>query len=365
MNRVLVIINTMDCGGAETFVMKVMREIVKDDIVFDFLINKSGDCYYEKEINSLGGQVYRGVSKSKNVLKSMALIKEIVQKKYYKTIFLVAVHPLAIIDIIACKMGGAKEILTRSTNSSAGGKVSKILAGLCCGLTFNASTERFAPSIEAAEWLFGKRNTSKVKILKNGIDISQYGYDIKIREKKRKELGISDETLVVGHVGRFNKQKNHAFLLQIFDEIQKKQKDAILMLIGEGELRDQVKEQAKQLGIDSKIQFMGIRSDINELYMAMDVLVFPSLYEGLPNVIVEAQTTGLPCLISNTISKEVELTPGAVSTSLSETASSWANKAIELSKHQRKDNRSIMREKGYDIRNTVEEITRAIMRDHK
>lgn len=361
VGRVLVIINTMDCGGAETFMMKVMREIVKDNIVLDFLINKAGDCYYEEEINKLGGIVYRGVSKSQNLFKSMSIIKKFVKDGAYKTVFIIAVHPVAIIDIMACKMGGAKVILTRSTTSGTGGIFSKVLAKACCGLTFANSSECYAPSTEAAEWLFGKRNVDKVKILKNGIDISQYIYDPQIREKKRKELKIGDETFVVGHVGRFSYPKNHGFLLQVFHEIWKMEKNAVLMLIGKGELREQILKQAEQLNISSQILFMGIRSDVNELYTVMDVMIFPSLYEGLPNVVVEAQTTGLPCLISDSITNQVKLTPSVESMSLSENASSWANKALELRNVQRQNNGEVMKEKGYDIRNTVEEIKSAII----
>ncbi len=156
---------------------------------------------------------------------------------------------------------------------------------------------------------FGKKavDSGKVIVIPNAIDTKKYFYDGDKRNRKRFELGLQDY-FVVGHIGRFHPQKNHKFLLEIFKCIKEKQEKSKLVLVGDGPLRSQIENQIQKLGIEDSVMLLGSRSDVPEILQAMDVLVFPSLYEGLPGVVLEAQAAGLPCIVSDTVTEEVAIT---------------------------------------------------------
>ena len=176
------------------------------------------------------------------------------------------------------------------------------------------TTIRIAPSKEAGEWLFGKGEIRKenVCVLTNGIDVQQYVFSQERRALMRRKLNIPKDMFVVGHVGRLCYQKNHAKILNVFAEIKKEKQNSILLLVGVGELESEINEKTKKLGLNNSVKLLGIRNDIPDLLMAFDVMVFPSFYEGLPNSIIEAQATSLPCIISDTISTEVKITDRVV-----------------------------------------------------
>lgn len=362
--RVLVIINTMDAGGAETFVMKVYRNIDRNKVQFDFLINKQEKCFYEEEITALGGVIYRGVSKSKNPVKSFIQIYRTVNNRKYSTVMCIAVHPLAAMDLIAAKLGGAKVRIVRSTNSSAGGgRLSDILAKVFRPIVNIVATLCLAPSTEAGLWLFGRKavKTGKAKLITNGLEIDKYIFDEQKRAKKRQLLNI-EEKFVVGHIGRFNKQKNHKFLLEVFKEVKALNPDAVLLLVGTGELRPKIVERAIELEILEDIIFAGVCTDIPDLLMAMDVMVFPSIYEGMPNVIIEAQATGLPCVVSDTITREVAITDVVSYQSINEKPSIWAQKILDTRHNRRRQGalNSILKA-GYNIVGTANFIQQTII----
>lgn len=357
--RILVIINTIDAGGAETFVMKVFRCLYKE-YTFDFLINKKDSDFYLKEIKELGGRVYYGISKSQNIFKSMRFTYKTVRQGKYTKVFCIAVHPLGFLDLFAARLGGVKLCLTRSTNSSAGGKASHFLAKFCRPFMRVFTDVMLAPSREAGVWLFGGKavEQGKVKIINNGLQTELYKFDEEKRVKKRKNLGLKETDFVVGHVGRFNRQKNHEKLIDVFNEIQKERIDSKLILVGDGELRVSIENKVNCLNIQDKVLFLGIRDDIPELLMAMDVFVFPSLYEGMPNAVIEAQATGLPCIVSDTISRNVKITHCIDSVNLNASESFWNIKIEEIistnSNEDRKDTLSEIIEAGYSIDITAE-----------
>ena len=175
-------------------------------------------------------------------------------------------------------------------------------------------------------------------VVNNAIDVDKFKYDEKIRKEKRKELNIKDNQLVIGHIGRFVQQKNHEFLIDIFNEIYKQDKNAILLLIGEGPLKEEIQNKVNELGLDKNVKFLGQRSDANELYQAMDAFVLPSLYEGLPVVGVEAQAAGLPCFFSTDMTKETEILDSTKFISLTHKSKYWADKILkEVSLFKRQD----------------------------
>jgi glycosyltransferase involved in cell wall biosynthesis len=191
------------------------------------------------------------------------------------------------------------------------------------------ATDYCACSRYAGEWLFGKRamRKSKVTIFNNAIDLNKFKFDQQVREEVRKELNIEDK-FVVGHIGRFCYQKNHEFLIDIFEEVHKRRSNAVLLLVGIGELTDDIKKKVHDKGLADFVIFLGRRTDANRLYQAMDVFVLPSHYEGLPVVGVEAQAVGLPCILSTSMTTETKMTSNAVTIGLDEPAAVWADEIL-------------------------------------
>ena len=196
----------------------------------------------------------------------------------------------------------------------------------------------------------------------NGLDLNKFSFNQEGRNKIKKEFSIEDK-LVVGHIGRFNEQKNHVFLLKIFKDINKMNPNSVLLLVGNGELQDKIKQKVKELGLETSVIFAGIRADVPQLLSAMDILVFPSYFEGMPNIILEAQTTGLPCLISDRITEEAKVCDCVKSMPLEKTSSDWANEAMVMKNDNRHSNDSAMREAGYDIGDVAKDFINIVFKE--
>ena len=207
-----------------------------------------------------------------------------------------------------------------------------------------------ACSKEAGESVYGKRwvKKEKVEVIPNAIDAKKYVYDKKIREELRDKMKLTDK-FVIGHVGSFREAKNHTFLIQVFEQLYKKRKDAILILLGEGALMESIKQQVSEAGLTQVVWFLGNKEEISPYYQIMDYLVFPSFYEGLPGSIIEAQTAGLRCLVSDSITKEVGITELAEFYSLNRTAQEWAEHILETSDYIRESRFESIKRAGFDI----------------
>lgn len=308
MKRILFIMGDMGLGGAETHIMKVYRKIDKSKYQFDFVLNVEKRCFYQDEISRLGGKIYYVTKKADNIVKNYHDIKKIVAVNKYKCVVKCGQNAMSWTEMLAAKCGGATNRIMRSTNSNPNtfGK-NVILHYLSRPLLCSLTTCKVAPSTKAGEWLFGKNGCKNLTIVHNGIDVKQYCYNSFQREKLRTEFGIPKDAIVIGHVGRFAKQKNHAFLIRAFSELLRNNSNAFLMLIGEGNLLESVKKMAEDCHISDKVVFTGNRNDVDQLYSAMDVLALPSLYEGLPNVVIEAQASGLPCVVADTVTSECNI----------------------------------------------------------
>ena len=211
---------------------------------------------------------------------------------------------------------------------------------------------KLAPSLLAAEFTFGKKQAANnVNLIHNAVDLSVYHYDSKARNQIRDELGLK-EKLVVGHIGRFTEQKNHHLLLQIYKKIKDRHENAALVLVGNGELRETICKQAECLGISSSVFFLGIRRDVPQILSAMDVFVFPSFFEGMPNTVIEAQATGLPCILSDTITREADITGLVEFIALDEDIEFWVDKTLSFVNVMRRDTKEDFIDQGYDM-NTV------------
>lgn len=290
--------------------------------------------------------------KSKQSIKSFNAIKKIVKENNYNYVIRVNEHSLSTIDLLAAKMGGAKVLAMRSSNAPSGSKLSILLHKMFIFLSKNVPNVKFAPSKLAAEYTFGKKciENNKAFLLNNGLDTKQFTYSKDNRFEIRRKLGIENK-IVVGHIGRFDIQKNHEFLIDLFNELHKVNSDSVLVLVGKGNLENKIKNKVKKLGLENDVLFLGVRKDIPKLLCVFDLFLFPSFYEGMPNTVIEAQTTGLPCLISDSITEEARITDIVNFASLNDSARKWSNECLNILNKKylpREDYSRIMKDKGYD-----------------
>lgn len=349
----------MNMGGAETFLMKIYREIDRTKYQMDFCVNDVG--YYDEEIIDKGGHIFTIPMKTRYPIKSFKAISDIVKENKYEYVLRVNEHSLATIDLIAGKIGGAKVLAMRSSNASSEGSLTKMLHYLFRWMTLIVPNVKIAPSELAAHYTFGSRGCKDTVIIKNGLDIQKFSYNDKSRNEFRSEYGLK-ENIVIGHIGRFSEQKNHKFLIDIFKAFSDFHSEARLVMIGSGPLLESTKEYAKALKIQDKCLFMGQRSDIDKVLCGFDIFVFPSLYEGMPNTVIEAQCAGLKCLISNTITEEAIITPLVMNNDLSFGAQDWAKKIDEMlcMEVNREQFSSSLEQAGYAISDVVDKFVQCI-----
>lgn len=355
MKRMLCVVGgVMNTGGAETFLMKIYRKLDKRKYQIDFCVCKPEKAFYDDEIQSMGGRIIRTVEKSKSPFKSFYSIYKIVKTGNYKYVMRLSQHALSALDMVAARLGGAEVIVFRSSNSmTTKSGISFRLHQLFKFLPNLIADVKIAPSSLAAEFMFGKTNVEKgnVLLLNNGIPLEDFTFSGESRDEIRKKLDIGEQ-LLLGHIGRFSNQKNHKELISIFSEVLKYNPNAHLMLVGDGNLKQEVKNQVEKLGLKERVHFMGVRKDIPELLSAMDVFVFPSFYEGMPNTVIEAQANGVPCVIADTITPEVKMCENVALLPLGN-SKIWVEKIIHLKRMESQVNQDILKEYGYDINNVV------------
>lgn len=207
------------------------------------------------------------------------------------------------------------------------------------------ATDFLACSIKAKEFFYPTKLWDKCIILKNGINLCQFSFNNDIRNKVREKLGISDDVLVIGHVGRFATVKNHAFIIEVFNQIQQINDNVLLLLLGNGELLDSVKNKVKELDLERKVLFLGERDDVYRILQAFDLVLFPSLYEGLPFSLIEAQASGLKIFSSDRVSHEVDVTGNVFFLSLNKSAHSWAEFICNHSTNVRRKTDTLIQKK--------------------
>ena len=317
-------------GGIQTFIMNYYKNIDRDKIQFDF-INIYGDkFYYKDEIESLGGKIYNLPNYYKHPFKFIKEMKNIINNNNYEIVHCnmnsaVMLHPL-----IAAKISKAKVVISHAHNSSSDkGVIKKILHNINRHLIPLFANYYFSCSNVAGAWFYSKKilKSNKYFIIKNAINCDKFNnieFDKKIYKK---ELGIDNYKEIILNVGRFARQKNHKFLIEIFKKYHLKHKDSVLLLVGDGELFDEIKTSSKDT---DSIKFLGRREDVNKIMSISDIFVMPSLYEGLPLVGVEAQYCGLPCIFSNTISKEIAISKKLKFLSLNDSTNIWVEEIEKL-----------------------------------
>ncbi|MCD4827130.1 MAG: glycosyltransferase family 1 protein [Acholeplasmataceae bacterium] len=331
MIRVLHIVGAMHRGGQETLIMNLFRQIDRKKVQFDFIVHTTKKMDYDDEILNLGGIIHRVCRKKISFIKNLLQIRNIVKKNRYIIVHRHGDNSFFIsVDLFAAKIGGAKELISHSHNTST---KAKFLHKLFRKFNNKISNHKFACGNDAGQWMYRNNNFT---IIKNGIDLKFFEYKLKYREEIRSELDIESNRFVICHVGRFNEQKNHIFIIDIFAELLKTLPKAILLLIGDGELRNQIERKIKHLGIEKNIYLLGKRNDINKILMGSDLFLFPSLFEGLPVSLIEAQASGITIVMSSVITDEVIISRNVEKISLSQDNLFWVKQIVNYSTLKRK-----------------------------
>lgn len=348
--RVLNLFTIMDRGGAETMVMNYYRHIDRTKVQFDFLVHREQRGAYDDEIETLGGRIYHLCPiYPQNFARYKRDLRGFFQAHPEYKIIHSHMSELGYFAFREAEQQGVPVRICHAHNAPHGFDAKMIVRTYFKKRMMPHLTHLFMCGEESGKWLYGEKNKSRFIMLNNAIDAASYTYDLSKREELRRQLGLADE-LVIGHVGRFNPQKNHPFLLDIFAALLKKESNAVLLLVGGGEGMSQIREKAQKLGIAEHVHFLGVRSDVADLMQAMDVFVFPSLYEGLPVTMVEAQAAGLPCIISDKVPPECILTEGLVDVMpLSASPGAWAEKILAKRAIPRTDRRAEIAAHGFDI----------------
>lgn len=355
--RVLHVIGVMNRGGAETMIMNIYRNIDRSKVQFDFVENTDKPAVFDNEILSLGGRIYRCPHyNGKNHFLYKKWWNEFFRehKNEYKIIHGHLGSTASIYLKIAKKFG----ILTiaHSHNTIIEKNLSSLLYKIYSYPTRYIADYFFTCSKVAGISRFGKRvmaNCDKSFYLKNAIETRNFQFNTQIRKTVIDELNITGKK-VIGHIGRFNIQKNHAFLIDIFKIIHDEDKNTVLLLLGDGEEKNKIIQKVCDLKIEDSVYFLGVRSDVNRILQAMDIMLFPSLYEGLPVTIIEAQAAGLPCLLSDRITKECKIMDFVEFLSLKDSLEDWAKKTFEMINIQRTDTREQVIAAHYDIKDNVQ-----------
>ncbi|MDD9266225.1 glycosyltransferase family 1 protein [Paenibacillus sp. GCM10023248] len=333
--RILHVFGAMNRGGAETLIMNIYRKIDRSKVQFDFAVETDQKCHYDDEIRAMGGRIFSHISPSNVGLYSYGKAFEKTLDEYGP---FVGIHShVHYLSGFILKIAKRTEIPLRIAHShtSHDGRVDswlrKIYRWYMQWLINKNATHLFGCSRNACESLFGLScwKDKRVRVLMNAIDLNVYEvlpYDRNyLRKKLKLPLGIP----LIGHVGRFNEVKNHRFLIEIFNELHQTLENAHLVLVGDGPLRKDIESQIDQMGLRDYVHFLGIREDVPEIMGALDLFLFTSLYEGLGNVLIEAQAAGTPCVSANTVPKETDIGAGIIEfASLSENRDKWVNKIM-------------------------------------
>ncbi len=326
--RVAQVVGRMMGGGVESVVMNYYRRIDRDRVQFDFIISSDSTCVPEEEMLSLGARIFR-VPPCLDVLKNARELEALFSSERWSIVHS-HINTLSALSLRAAKRAGVPVRIAHSHSAGTGSERLRSAAKYVLRTQANRyPTHRVACGSRAGRWQFGPRE--EFRLIRNAIELDQFAFNDQVRQECRAELGINSEALVLGHIGRFEKVKNHKYLLGVFSEVLERQPNSVLLLAGDGELRESVQRQASQLGIEDKVLSLGQYAAAWRLYQAFDFFLLPSFYEGMPLVGIEAQRSGLPCLFSNRVSKEAAITDRCAFLPIDVTPSFWADEIMARS----------------------------------
>ncbi len=352
MKKILIEGMTRNLGGVETFV-HLLYSVLRQEWQVDF-ITVDDSIPFEDEFLQNGCKIYHITPRYKNAKQFCRDIDQVFEKEHYDVFWFNKTTLSSIHTLKAAKKSGVKRIICHSHQSKNMGsfftlcmhkinrkRVAKYING------------RAACSEVAAEWFFGS-HPKGVKIFPNAVDISKYEPDEKKMHDMKKQLGVEDK-FVIANVARFAPEKNHKFLISIFDTLSKKE-NAHLILCGNGELKSGIEQLVEEKGLSEQVSFLGMRRDIPDILQAVDVMVMPSLFEGLPFVLVEAQAAGVPCVVSDTVSEEAKLTDILEYMSLESSEEQWADKILSYKSYVKVSKRAPLESRGFSKEKFKEEV---------
>lgn len=345
--RVLQVVPNMHAAGLETLIMNMYRNIDREKIQFDFLVHYEQRNFYDDEIESLGGKIYRlSFREDKNIIKYLKDLDSFFSEHSEYKIIHGHMESTACFYLKVAKKYNVPIRILHSHNTSTEKNLKGSIKRQLLKLSTRNANKYFACSVAAGKFLYGNK---KFEIINNAVDAERFSFDLEERKIIRKELNI-DDYFVFGHVGRFNTQKNHKFLLQVFSEFLKTKPNSRLLLVGEGELENEIKTEINELGIVDHVLLLGVRKDVNRIYQALDIFLLPSLFEGLPVVGIESQASGTISVVSDTITDELKVTDLVSFLPLEKGAEYWAQHIINYSDYSKKDVSKQIKNSGYEVK---------------
>lgn len=355
--KILTVLNNLNkCDGIASYIMNYYSKFDLSKIYMDFVVlSNNVDDKYRNIIESKGGNIfYINTPSTKSMLSDINNIKEFMKEKSneYDIIHSHVINS-GYFFLKYAKKYGIKCRILHSHNTTLGSNkfIKKVRNIIMAKLSVALTTNRFACSKEAGYYLFGNKD---FEIIHNAINVQAYTYNEKVRNEYREKLGLKSDEIALLHVGRFDIQKNHIFLLETFKEILDKNMNYKLILIGTGNLQDKINSKIKELGIEKSVIMLGVRNDVNLILQACDIFLLPSLFEGLPVVAIEAQTADLTCILSDKITTETKILPDIKFCKLEK--ENWKNIILDTKLRKRHDNFETIKDAGYSIENEFKRL---------
>lgn len=356
--RVVHVLNSLNCGGAETLAVNLLRHIDRSKYAFDFVVHTDTEGFYDKEVESMGARIYRIPQyKIYNHAEYIKAWKELLRLHPEWKIIHGHVYSIASVYLKVAKNFGLKTIC-HVHGVSFGTGIKGTIKNFYKRRVRAVADYKLACSKEAAVWMYGTNclNDNNTMVLNNGIDINKYTVNVDIRKTMRNRYGIPESTEVLGHIGRFNACKNHEFLVNVFAAYHSQHADSMLVLVGDGELRQKIKEKVVAMGLQGKVLFVGLQNNVADYLQMMDVFLLPSLYEGLGIVLIEAQANALRCVVTDSlqVSKDGDISGESIFVPLD--VNTWiAAIKIQIGKGRLK-NLQYLQNSPYDIKNSIRKL---------
>lgn len=362
--RILHVLGGTGLGGAESRIMDLYRQMDREEIQFDFLVHSSalkraGDDasgresqYYDEEIRNMGGRIYvLPKFKVYNYFTYRNAVKAFFDSHHEYRVVQGHMTSTASVYLPIAKRAGVPITVAHSRSAGVGRGLKAIATKVLRKNLYRKSDYCFACSEAAGTDAFGEAwvNAGNVKIIHNAIDVEKFVYQPEVRDEMRRRLNIEDK-LVLGHVGRFNRPKNHPYLIEVFAAVYAVRKDTVLLLVGDGDDREKIEQKCEELGVRDHVLFMGNQRNPEDYYQAFDFFLLPSFYEGLPGVLVEAQAAGLRSLVSDTVTKEAQATDLVTYMSIDGPAQLWAKELLSQIGYERENMYREMAESGFDVK---------------
>lgn len=357
--RILQMIGSLNIGGSQTMIINIYKALDRKKIQFDFIIDHEDHLYYKDVLESMGAKIYIMPSyKGYNFVEIVKAWKSFFENHPEYRILHTHVRSYASIFLPIARSYGVKTIIHSHSTSNGSGLKAFYKSILQYPIRYQADFY-LGCSKESGRWLFGEKivNSNKYLTIKNGIDVQQYSYNEVLRKKIREELNINEIQVVYGHIGRFHESKNYDFLLKVFFEISHKNPNALLLLVGDGALRPKIESKIARLNLSDKVMLMGLRNDIPDVLQAFDCFLFPSRWEGLPVTLVEVQAAGISSIVSDKITKEVELSDSIFYLSIENGVTEWVDKALSINK-TRRNNELRIEKSGFDINESADKLSK-------